>query len=149
MTIGALSFRRNGAKAGAIAEHLRQCDTAFVPPLSTTVDLEVYAKKIAANAERFEAWSDDQLAGLVAAYCNDPARITAFVTNVSVLPTQRGKGVAGQLMRDCIINVRQAGFQRLDLEVDERNLSAYRLYHHLAFVLAEARGTKQLLRLTL
>lgn len=133
MTGAAVEILRNRADATQVADHLRACDAAFVPPLGKRVDLDLYAQKIVQCAERFEAWSGEQLAGLVAAYCNDAGRRTAFVTSVSVLPPRHGEGIALRLLQACIAFVREAGFERIELEVDLQNSAATLLYGKLGF----------------
>jgi ribosomal protein S18 acetylase RimI-like enzyme len=143
----AVEMMRNRADAAQVAEHLRACDAGFVPPLGDRVDLDVYAEKIVQRAERFEAWSGEQLAGLVAAYCNDDGRQTAFVTNVSVLPPRRGGGIAQRLLRACVAFVRDAGFERIELEVDPRNSAATLLYRKLGFEVTRADERSQTMHL--
>jgi ribosomal protein S18 acetylase RimI-like enzyme len=139
---------RNRAGAAVVGAHLRACDASFVPPLSERVDLDAYAAKIVSRTERFEVWSGDLLAGLVAAYCNDPERRAAFVTSVSVLPSCQGRGLASRLLRATIEHVRQAGFGHLELEVDARNTVALFLYQRHGFAVASTREHKQILQLT-
>lgn len=139
---------RNRAGAAEVEAHLRACDASFVPPLSERVELDAYAAKIVSRAERFEAWSDDRLAALVAAYCNDPKRRAAFVTSVSVLPSCQGRGLASCLLRASIEHVRQAGFEHLELEVDARNTAALSLYQRHGFAVASTREYTQILQLT-
>ena len=141
-------LERNRAGAAEVGAHLRACDTSFVPPLGERVDLDAYASKIVAQAERFEAREGDSLVGLVAAYCNDPARRTAFITSVSVLLSRQGHGVASRLLHECIAHVRLLGFEHLELEVDSRNVPAERLYLRLGFELVGADDCSQRLRLT-
>jgi ribosomal protein S18 acetylase RimI-like enzyme len=128
MSVEPFAFMRNRACLADVVAHLRDCDDSFVPLLSGRVDLDAYAEKIVGHAERFEAWSSDRLAGFVAVYCNDPQRRIAFVTSVSVLPHWRGGGLGDRLLTACIAHVRQAGFERLELEVDRRNMAARQLY---------------------
>lgn len=142
------ALERNRADAAEVSAHLRACDASFVPPLGERVDLDAYAAKIVAQAERFEAWAGDSLAGLVAAYCNDPTRRIAFVTSVSVLPARQGHGLASRLLQDCIADVRRAGFERVELEVDSHNAPAARLYRKFGFEPAGAHDRTQRLRLT-
>ncbi|MGX6649009.1 GNAT family N-acetyltransferase [Maricaulaceae bacterium MS644] len=142
-------YEQNESIADDIAAHLRECDVEFMPPLSTTVDIEAYALKIAANAERFEAWAGDSLAGLVAAYCNAHDRDSAFVTNVSVLPSAQGQGIAAQLIKACIDHARTAGFSQLLLEVNAANEAAAALYRRSGFLVSGERGPTQMLRLSL
>jgi len=144
-----LTYTANRAGAGEIAAHLRRCDGCFVPPLSSRVSLEAYAAKIEAHAERFEAWDNGELAGLVAAYCNDPARLAAFVTSVSVVPERRGEGVAGRLMRDCIERARLRGFALLRLTVAREQSHAIRLYERCGFAALPAQPQASDIRMIL
>ena len=68
----------NQADPEQIAEHLRACDASFTPPLSGRLEISGYAQKIADKANRFEAWAEGELVGLVAAYCNVTGNPTAF-----------------------------------------------------------------------
>lgn len=126
-------IRTNSADAKEILLHLETCDATFYPRLSERVELADYAVKLAQNATRFEAYSDGRLIGLVAAYCNAADRNTAFVSNVSVDPKQRGQGIARKLMFACIDHVGNLYFKRLSLEVDPTALAAIRLYRGLGF----------------
>ena len=143
----AADIQRNQATATAIADHLRACDGSFVPPLGARVEIDDYAAKIFACAERFEAWSDDRLVGLLAAYCNDPARKVAFVTSVSVLPAWQGQGVASRLLRACVEQTRQGCLEHIELEVDARNSAATLLYQKHGFAVASTCDHTQTLRL--
>jgi GNAT superfamily N-acetyltransferase len=91
---GQIQFYMNRAAKAQITELLVRCDADFVPQLSSRVAIPGYAEKITMNAARFEAWADDTLCGLVAAYCNDVERGSAYVTSVSVLHEYQGKGIA-------------------------------------------------------
>lgn len=130
----ALDYRKNKASAAEIADHLLRCNADFVPPLNSRVDIDDYAQKIADAAVRFEAWSGGELVGLVAAYCNDDNRRTAFVTNVSVLRAWMRKGVAALLLRDCIDYARNAGMRSISLTVASGNGPAIGLYGSRGFV---------------
>lgn len=126
-------FTQGKASVAQIAAHLHACDAVFEPPLSDRVDIAAYADKIAAKAGRFEAWAGDELAGLLAAYCNAPDRGTAFVTSVSVLPAWQDRGMASCLLENCIAHVRELGFSRIELEVGGNNEAAITLYEKHGF----------------
>lgn len=128
-----VTYARNRASAHQIARHLAACDAFFVPPLSSRVDIWEYARKIAVNAMRFEAWSDS-LVGVAAAYCNDEQRRAAFITSVSVLPDWQHNGIAARLLADCIGHAREAGFARIELEVHAENHGALQMYRDRLFV---------------
>lgn len=122
------------ASATEIAEHLLLCDSAFVPRLSSRTDITRYAHKISRNAQCFEAWAEGALVGLVAAYCDNRETETAFITNVSVLPNWQGTGVATQLMSRCCQQVHEAGFRKIELQVNQGNKIAISFYGKHGFV---------------
>ena len=116
-----------------LRQHLIYSDTSFFPSLSTRVDLETYAKKIYDRANRFEAWDNGNLIGLVAVYCDNHEKHPAFITNVSVLPTYQGKGIASQLMNNCLEYIREQEFGVVELEVNQHNLVAVAVYQKYGF----------------
>jgi ribosomal protein S18 acetylase RimI-like enzyme len=130
---------RDEASVSQITEHLRCCETDFIPPLAQRTDLDDYARKIAARAVRFEAWAGDTLVGLVAVYCNEPDRRVAFVTSVSVVPEHQGRGVAATLLASAIEDARREGFERMALEVGPANAAAVRLYSNAGFTMGIAK----------
>ncbi|WP_298922048.1 GNAT family N-acetyltransferase [uncultured Roseobacter sp.] len=128
-----LRFTTDHANTQDIARHLEICDQAFHPPLSSRVNLSEYAYKLTKNAIRFEAWFEHDLIGLVAIYCNATDRVSAFVSNVSVVPAFAGRGIAKQLMATCIGHARSLNFSRISLEVAPAAVAALRLYEGLGF----------------
>ena len=143
----AIEYFIGRASEADIAAHLRFCDGAFIPSLSSRVNIDGYARKIINKAQRFEFWANDELAGLVATYCNSPDQGAAFVTSVSVLPGWQGRGIASRLMEDCIGKVRKLGFARIELEVDGANRNAILLYGKHGFTAIGELGP--ILRMTL
>ncbi len=135
------------ASGDEVASHLRQCDSTFVPPLSSRVDIASYADKIVHHARRFEAWGNGVLLGLVAAYCNSPDKISAFITSVSVLPSEQGRGIASHLLIDCIRQISKMGFAQIGLEVDCSNHAARLLYRKHGFICLDE--SQAILRMTL
>lgn len=131
----AITFSTRRATREIIAAHLVCCDNAFTPPLSSRVDIDSYALKIIEKAERFEAWVENSLIGLVAAYCNSSERNTAFITSVSVLPDWQGQKIAEQLMANCLDAAGRLGCTRIELEVDEENGRAIALYEKYGFTI--------------
>jgi len=127
-----IEFRLNHASESKLAEHLRCCDADFIPPLSHRVEIETYAEKIKQKAMRFEAWSDNKLIGLVAAYLNNEKKC-GFITSVSVLRDWTGKGVAGKLMKQCIRHAISSDMRQLKLEVAANNHPAISLYDKNGF----------------
>lgn len=126
-------FRLNTATAVDIERHLAACDARFVPPLSSRVQLDDYAVKLALRATRFEAWADDALVGLVALYCNDTDTRVAHVSNVSVASGWHGRGLASNLMARSLLHARDLGMRKVRLEVGAANQVAIRLYEKFGF----------------
>ncbi|MFZ4634220.1 MAG: GNAT family N-acetyltransferase [Saprospiraceae bacterium] len=131
------TYRMNTANAAQIGSHLRDCSGQFNPPLHEKVDIDAYSAKMAEYAVLFEAWDEDLLVGLVAAYYNDTVNHIGFITNVSTMSRYAGKGVASALMEACIDYGRQQGFQSLRLEVNQQSHSAINLYHKFNFTILE------------
>ena len=114
----------------------------FNPPLHTYVDIEAYSHKIADNAITFEAWENNILIGLIAAYFNDLKNKAGFITNVSVLPEYQGKGIAKKLLVSTLEYGKLLGFGKIRLEVNWDNTSALNLYLRTGFSLIEKKETK-------
>lgn len=131
-------FSRNKSSYQQVLAHLRVCDSDFIPPLSQRLSVSAYALKLMDKAARFEAWCDTDLVGLVALYCNDSSKSSAFITNVSVIPQWQGRGIAGLLIGRCADRMSQLLFKTIELEVDERNSAAIGLYKKYGFVPSQA-----------
>lgn len=132
-----VTYRTQTANVQNICAHLKRCDSDFIPTLSSRLDIDHYAQKIVENAHTFEAWTHDDLIGLVAAYCNSSDRRTAFITSVSVLPDWQGQGVAAQLLTNCLVSVQHLGFEAIELEVNTSNKAALALYLRHGFIATE------------
>jgi ribosomal protein S18 acetylase RimI-like enzyme len=145
---GQIEFMRNHATPDVLAAHLKECDSGFKPPLSDRVDIVAYSEKLHANAERFEAWIDDRLVGMVAAYTNLQDR-SGFITNVSVTADVRGKGIASSLVSQYLRYAQEQNLKSIALEVGKDNAAAIRLYEKLGFTMLSARGPSLILQLNL
>jgi ribosomal protein S18 acetylase RimI-like enzyme len=135
-------YKTRTASTEEIFLHLTECKDDFNPPLDQTVDLSEYSKKIAEKAITFEAWIDNRLAGVVAAYFNDIENHSGYITHVGVLKNYKGKGVALNLMSRCIEFAIQNSFYQIQLEVAEDNDKAIQLYKKLNFVIFEKKEKK-------
>ena len=65
-----VDFRRQHADGASIVDHLKRCESNFLPSLGSRVEIDAYAKKMAVSADLFEAWMGEDLIGLIAVYCN-------------------------------------------------------------------------------
>jgi ribosomal protein S18 acetylase RimI-like enzyme len=123
----------NRASVAQLAWHLRLCDQFFVPPLSERVALMDYSAKLYEKAERFEAWIDTTLVGLLAGYYDAESGVVAFITSVSVLKEWQGRGVASVLVERSIAHAQHLGFELIELQVAVQNDLAVRLYRKHGF----------------
>jgi ribosomal protein S18 acetylase RimI-like enzyme len=121
-------YRIKSASENDIRLHLEACNSQFIPPLDTQVDLVQYAKKLFRKAVTFEA-----LAGLVAAYFTDKTDKNAFITNVSLLKEYRNQGLASKLMDNCIDYAGKNNIASIRLEVNRNNITALKLYEKYHF----------------
>ena len=130
-----IEYCLNKATEAEINDHLSRCDTDFVPSLGSRVEINGYAHKIVSKATRFEAWVNGVLIGLVAAYCNNSECRTAHITSVSLLRGWQGKGIASQLMEQCIGHIKELCFEHIELEVTSGNAGAIKLYEKMGFMI--------------
>lgn len=144
MTQTKITYKKQNASKYDIAKHLLICDEHFTPRLSKRVDIPTYSIKLSTQAHTFEAWSELQLIGLVATYFDNK---TGFITNVSTLPQYSKKGVATNLMRNCISEADSQELECLVLEVNQENNKAVQLYRRLGFILQQS--NKQIMTLKL
>jgi ribosomal protein S18 acetylase RimI-like enzyme len=144
-----ISYSLNKASPAEITLHLLRADVAFVPDLSSRVDIHAYAEKLHDKADRFEAWINQELVGLMAAYCNQQQKGKTFVSSVSVWPKCQGKGIAGRLMQLCIEHAKNLGFTQMELDVNQQSLAALALYQKFGFNVLHSVGDTLTMSMTL
>ena len=125
-------YKISTANYDNILGHLLKCSDNFIPHLTDTVDINIYAKKIIDKAICFEAWDNEELIGLIAAYFNDEKEHKGYITNVSTVKEYFGKGIGAQLMKMCIDYATTHQFKEIILEVRKQN-TAIRLYEKYQF----------------
>jgi ribosomal protein S18 acetylase RimI-like enzyme len=129
--------------------HLLECSNSFIPNLAETVDIKEYSNKIFLKSTTFEAWDNNKLVGLVAAYLNDFRNHVVFITNVSVTSEFLGMGIASQLLTMCFKHAAQNNFSRVLLEVNNTNIPAIKLYEKYGFSIDEKREKTLIMKLEL
>lgn len=130
-----------------IREHLGACDAHFVPPLRERVDIDEYARKLAERALTIEAWHDEVLVGLVAAYVSASGD-ACFVSNVSVLPEFQGRGIASALLANLERHPACANARSVQLEVSKDSVDGVRLYERVGFRVTGARDDQIVMQYT-
>ena len=128
-----INYKIKTATDHEIFIHLTECSDAFVPTLAERVNISEYTRKIFKKSVTFEAWAGQLFIGCLAAYFNNSADGSAFITNVSVLPRFTGMGIASRLLEMCIGYARENNFIELRLKVDKLNNPAISLYHKFGF----------------
>jgi ribosomal protein S18 acetylase RimI-like enzyme len=147
MDISRITYQTKTATERNIFLHLTDCNNNFIPPLSERADLASYAKKIFENSVTFEAWNDDQLIGLVAAYLSGDDIRSVFITNISVTKEFTGKGIASRLLKNCIAHCAKNDYFVITLEVNRNNSQAITFYKKHQFIQSETRGDNLILKL--
>lgn len=135
-----ITNRVNTASENDIYKCLLACNEHFIPKLSERVDLKQYSQKIFRKATNFEAWTGDNLIGIVSVYFNPSANGSfGYITNVCVVKEFAGMGVAQKLMDLCIKHAADNKINRLELEVNTQNVLAIRFYkkHNFTIVREE------------
>jgi len=122
-----INFKVSHASLLEIESHLTECSNLFVPALSSYVDLHRYSFKIVTNTITFEAWNENYLVGLIAAYKNIEAK-TFFITNISVVASFHGKTVSKKLLEFFFNICRNDLFNSVSLEVYKINNKAVSFY---------------------
>ena len=129
-----IQYSENKASQNDIFEHLKWCNEQFIPKLSEKVTILDYSKKIFEKAICFEAFDNQVLVGLVAAY-NNTENNFLFITNVSVIKQNIGQGIAKQLIKNSIDFAQKNNINSIQLEVDKNNSKAIQLYEKMNFSL--------------
>jgi len=144
-----LIFNTSKALQSDVFKHLMDCNDSFYPPLNERVDVAAYANKIVTKAITFEAWSGKVLVGLIAIYVGEGTPKLNFITNVSVLPTYTGSGIASQLLKNCIdYSVDNKCFE-IYLEVNKDNNPAISFYKKFNFVQSGIKNDNLVMKLAL
>ena len=123
-----IEYKTDIASFNHVYSHLSECSENFEPPLDSKVTISEYSKKIAERATTFEAWVEDKLVGLVAAYFNDQQKGKGYITNVSTVREYVGEGIASNLVKNCIAYAAENNFSEVGLEVNAKNHKAVKLY---------------------
>ena len=119
-----------------IQDLLVDVDDDFFPRLSASLDLAAYSQKVAEKAVLFAVYEAANLNGLVAAYCNDVASGSAFITMVAVRKSARSVGLGTSLVKNTIDYAGKAGFKTIRLEIYKTNPGLRSYYGRLGFTVA-------------
>lgn len=124
----------NKSESSDIANHLHKVSTLFKVPLCDRVDIDSYSGKLLKYAVRFEAWSGNDLVGLVACYLNTEKK-EAFISDVSVESGFQKRGIAKKLLEQCIGSRELEKCDCIRLMVFSDDNAAISLYEKSGFVI--------------
>jgi ribosomal protein S18 acetylase RimI-like enzyme len=128
-----------------IQQHLTRCSSAFVPPLSSYVDIELYSKKLYDKAILFSKFDNNNLIGLVAVYNNEIEKY-GWITNVSVDLDYSKQGIATELLKQCYDFFKKKEYLNIFLEVFVDNKKAINLYIKQGFIKHKIKQNKMILK---
>jgi GNAT superfamily N-acetyltransferase len=129
-----IEYKINTATSEVIVEHLVKCADLFIPPLYTYISIKEYGKKLFEKAITFEAWHENNLVGLAAAYFNDDKNKFGFWTNLSLLNGYQNQGIASVLTYKIIGYGIDNGFDRINLEVKAINEKVRKFHEKHGFI---------------
>ena len=89
-----------------------------------------YKRKLFDKACIICADTDGLIEGMVAFYCNDTVGKVAYISQIAVKSSARGKGLGGALLEKCEKVSRKNGMDYLRLEVRNENKRAIRFYEY-------------------
>ena len=117
-----------------------QCDNDFIPRLSSRVDIKEYTKKLFDNASFVLIKTNNSISGVVALYCNDFEKYTAYISSVCIKMEFRGLKYGTVLITETIKYSKNIGMKSVMLEVSKENIIAYNLYLKHGFAIQADNG---------
>ncbi len=130
LRIGALDKR-------LITEHLKASAQTFVPDLSSYVDIGLYAERLSHHALIFSYFSNGKAVALLAGYFDRAEQGVMFISNLSVVLSEQGNGLASNLLELAQRHAFVSGFKRIELEVFKSNVKAVDFYLRKGFERSE------------
>ena len=108
---------------------------SFDPPLDQRVDVEQYSSKLAKHATHFiqKDETTGELMSLAACYFNDSEKKKSYLSFICVQKDYLGSGLGKTLLEEVISYGKRKGFRELELEVDNSNFRAIKMYSKMDF----------------
>ena len=116
---------------------IKKCDHAFVPLLSSRVNLSDYSQKLADKATHFLALDNHKLRGVICCYTNDLQKKSVFLSLTCISPGYQGKGIGKKLTQFFIDKMKEKKFRKIRFEVAKGNISCQEMYKHVGFKIVE------------
>jgi ribosomal protein S18 acetylase RimI-like enzyme len=132
-----------------IKDFLLICDSFFIPPLSTRVNIDEYALKLSQHAVNFASVIDSKIIGIFSVYFNNLESKEAFISNVCVHPDYRGVGIAKLLLNLVVDYGKKMQFNTVKLEVNKENNPAVSFYKKHKFTITGEQNNSYFMSLSL
>ena len=120
-----------------VRRFLIETDSEFLIPLSTSVDINEYARKLSSFSDFSICRDSGSIIGMISCYTNQPPM--GYISNVCVKKQYQGQKVFSRMYRLLILNLKRLGILYLRLEVNSENSNAQSVYRHYGFRVVEAR----------
>lgn len=129
-----------------VFDTLRKMSSLFTPPISESLNIEAYAKKLSDKAEFVVCMDGDDLLGFVAYYLNQSER-QVYVTLICVDVRYQALGIGGKMLEHMVMRAKSIDkhYDTVALEVNKHNVKAHGFYLKHGFVEQEDRGEKLLM----
>jgi len=107
---------------------------------TSSIDVEVYAKKLFENGIVLTANQRGETVGFVSFYANDRVSNSAYISLIATSPNHRNKGVGKLLLNEVYKFASAEKYDRIRLKVYKSNLQALRFYLHNSFSIVNRIG---------
>lgn len=117
-----------------IERFLQEVDNTFPVPLSKKQELSAFALKLYHKATLCAKFDGDRIVAMVAGYTEDLVGDMAYISIMATVPDARGRGLAGECVRDFLEICRQKGIGAVHLYAVADNIAAVTVYKRAGFV---------------
>jgi ribosomal protein S18 acetylase RimI-like enzyme len=114
-----------------VRKFLLETDKEFPTPLSAHVDIDSYAQKLSEFSDFAFCRDEDDIIGMISCYTNRPP--IGYISNACIKRQYQAQKILSRIFHQLRINAKTQGILRFQLEVDENNNNARRIYEHYGF----------------
>ena len=129
-----------------VYETLRKISSLFTPPLSESLDIKAYARKLSDKAQFIVCMNENEILGFMAYYLNSSYQ-QIYITLICVDIKYQSHGIGGMMLDYVTSNTCESDklYETIALEVNKKNGKAHRFYLKQGFEEQEDRGEKLLM----
>lgn len=127
---------------------MKKHDKEYFTILSKEVnDIDKYVEKLHQYSKIIVEKVSKEIVGIAAIYINEKPPKNAYISQLFVIPSHRGKGIGRRLVLKAIKEAKKRYFERIYIEVFKSNKIAKRMYGKIGFKYCEDRKYKILMKL--